>query len=388
MQNKQSAASGERLKVLDVIRGVTMILVVFHHVRGVTFGLYGSPSPLSEFLVAFRMPMFFFISGFLAYKTIDAWTWDFFRRRLGKKAMVELVPTVVFFSLFVTLTDWKWPFPGGYWFTVSLFGMLAAYYVVSFLCRLLCPVLRMPLLVALGVGSYLLPLAVHIPENLPYFPVLKTCSFFIFFIFGIIMGGHRQKFFSFVSNGVATALLIPVGLGSLIALHRIHGLSQVATSALTFVSGIALLTLIFAVFYSRREYWQRSGRLSRTLQYVGGRTLDIYVIHWFLLPRLPMLRECLLPVNSNAVIELALIGSVSIGVVAACLAVSAILRTSPVLAHLLFGAPMPVRQSADATLSPSVPESTSEPAAVYPRRRATLLPRVRMPRLHIRQSQR
>lgn len=93
------------MEVLDVIRGVTMILVVFHHVRGTTFGLYNSQSPLSEFLMSFRMPMFFFISGFVAYKAVDAWSWSFYGRRLWKKAMVELFPTAVFFGLFVGLTE-------------------------------------------------------------------------------------------------------------------------------------------------------------------------------------------------------------------------------------------------------------------------------------------
>lgn len=107
---QSASARTPRMEVLDVIRGVTMILVVFHHVRGTTFGLYNSQSPLSEFLMSFRMPMFFFISGFVAYKAVDAWSWSFYGRRLWKKAMVELFPTAVFFGLFVGLTEWDWDF--------------------------------------------------------------------------------------------------------------------------------------------------------------------------------------------------------------------------------------------------------------------------------------
>lgn len=382
MQRNLSSASGERLKVLDVIRGVTMILVVFHHVRGVTFGLYGTPSPLSEFFVAFRMPMFFFISGFVAYKAVEAWTWDFFRRRLVKKAMVELVPTAVFFALFMGLTDWKWTFPGGYWFTVSLFGMLAVYYIISALSRVFFPSLRLVMLIFAGVALYVLPYVVDIPADIPYFPVLKTCSFFIYFVYGVAMGSVKPVFFKVVSHPVVVATMAVVGVGALVVLRQFQVLPGEVKGALTFVGGFSLLNLIFAVFYTRRSFWNADGRLSRILQFVGRRTLDVYMIHWFLLPRLPMLHEFLLPASENAVIELILVGGVSVAVTGACIGVSAVLRTSPLLGHILFGAPLPRKDipvSAETVLSPS----EGVPSRRHRRRAAIVLPRMKMPHFNI-----
>lgn len=353
MQQSLSPAGKERLKVLDVIRGVTMILVVFHHVRGVTFGLYGSPSPLSEFFVAFRMPMFFFISGFVAYKAVDSWNMGLFRRRLGKKAMVELVPTVVFFSLFVALEGWDWTFPGGYWFTLALFGMLAAYYAVSTLCHYACPRARMTVLAVVALVLYTLPMAVDMKGITTLYPVEKTCSFFIFFVFGLAMGSSREKYFRVVSQRHVIAVLMAVSLGILAYQHFHRHLPQPLGLALTFAGSLALMNVVFAAFYTRRDYWHRDGRLSRTLQYVGRRTLDVYMLHWFLLPTIPALRNLMKPSGNNLAVELLVVGGVALLVTAVSIGISTLLRTSPFLAKYLFGVSAPKSAAVDDSVSPS-----------------------------------
>ena len=64
---ENSVAKKPRLEWLDALRGFTMILVVaYHTVEG--FGLEVKASSSMRFLILFRMPLFFFVSGFLAYK--------------------------------------------------------------------------------------------------------------------------------------------------------------------------------------------------------------------------------------------------------------------------------------------------------------------------------
>ena len=64
-----------RIHYIDALRGFTMLLVVFAHV--LTFGFGMQKSFLSELFITFRMPMFFFISGFIGYKAIDRWMLGF-----------------------------------------------------------------------------------------------------------------------------------------------------------------------------------------------------------------------------------------------------------------------------------------------------------------------
>ena len=51
-----------RLEWLDALRGFTMIMVVANHVLGLGFGMNGKVSASMQFLVMFRMPLFFFVS--------------------------------------------------------------------------------------------------------------------------------------------------------------------------------------------------------------------------------------------------------------------------------------------------------------------------------------
>ena len=62
-----------RLEWLDALRGFTMILVVANHVSQMGFEQNWKWSSSLPFLLLFRMPLFFFVSGFLAYKAAQVW---------------------------------------------------------------------------------------------------------------------------------------------------------------------------------------------------------------------------------------------------------------------------------------------------------------------------
>ena len=92
-----------RLGWLDALRGFTMLLVVTNHVALKSFGMQIRWSVALQFFLLFRMPLFFFISGFLAYKASRLWN----ARTLGeltlKKLRVQIIPTAVFFLLFLAM---------------------------------------------------------------------------------------------------------------------------------------------------------------------------------------------------------------------------------------------------------------------------------------------
>lgn len=90
----------ERLVYLDVMRGFTMFLVVLGHVGLQSVGIRYYDSVILHFFVTFRMPMFFFLSGYLGYKAVQYWSLDFFKERVKLKSFVQVVPLVIFFSVF------------------------------------------------------------------------------------------------------------------------------------------------------------------------------------------------------------------------------------------------------------------------------------------------
>ena len=131
--SERYSSNGERLKYVDVMRGLTMILVVYTHIAGLTFGIHNTTgTPLSSIMHSLRMPLFFFISGFIAYKSAAFWDGKNYLNRLLNKARVQLVPTFVFFGIFYIFIE-QVIFPYGYWFTLALFLCFLIYFTISFL---------------------------------------------------------------------------------------------------------------------------------------------------------------------------------------------------------------------------------------------------------------
>ena len=137
-KEQQILLSKQRIKYIDALRGFTMFLVVLQHIESIGFGIHPYESVLGNILVSFRMPMFFFISGYIAYKVSFDWNMDAYCSNLRKKAIVQLIPTVFFFSLF-TIAKAGNPISsfvtngwGGYWFTFVLFEMFVLFYSLSY----------------------------------------------------------------------------------------------------------------------------------------------------------------------------------------------------------------------------------------------------------------
>ena len=93
---------------------------------------------------------------------------------------------------------------------------------------------------------------------------------------------------------------------------------------------------VFSLFASHADYFNHNGQISRTMQYVGTRTLDIYLLHYFFLPNLSFMKPYFIH-NGNPALEFLLAALLAIVVLCISLAFSVIIRHSEFLAHFLFG---------------------------------------------------
>lgn len=130
-----------RIAYIDALRGFTMFLVVYWHVMALSFGIKVEESVIGAFFLTFRMPMFFFISGYLGYKALQYFGWESFKSLVKKKAFVQLVPTAIFFTLFhISINSSPLVFfkegLTGYWFTLVLFELFVCYYTVNQLIKM------------------------------------------------------------------------------------------------------------------------------------------------------------------------------------------------------------------------------------------------------------
>ena len=90
------------------------------------------------------------------------------------------------------------------------------------------------------------------------------------------------------------------------------------------------------------QSWFDVGRKSgRFLSFIGMRTLDIYLLHFLLLPKMSQVGEWLNSNQPNFVLSIVLSVSVALVVIAFCLLASQLLRVSPFLQLYLFGKKTP-----------------------------------------------
>lgn len=102
------------------------------------------------------------------------------------------------------------------------------------------------------------------------------------------------------------------------------------------LNGLLGITIVYNFFRKYQDSFSKETKLGRILQYIGRRTLDIYLLHYFLLPDLSNIGEYF--GSSSTVVGLFFGIAIALMVIAVCLVISNTIRLSPILGHYLFGA--------------------------------------------------
>lgn len=331
----------KRLREFDALRGFSMILVVFSHVL-LCAGIEGNEFAVPTAITMFRMPLFFFVSGFFAYRDLSKWTGPTFKRVLAQKVKAQIVCTMVFYTFrYYTLgadpIGWLDKGFQGYWFTIVLFQMFVLYTmsnIISLFTKRNISLEIMAVVAVIGFGL----IASHIyPEDRIWIVISGSnlCYFIQWFVLGLAVRKYHSKFERMISGNDVKALLI-VGFVGICCLLYTDFFKEHETYAkmLSVIGSYVGLISVVSLFYSAKDYFQRDSQIPNTLCFVGRRTLDIYMLHYFFLPSLIAVGPLM---QGNLFFQL------SIGLLAACvvsafsLAMSWSLRTSPLLADWLFG---------------------------------------------------
>lgn len=346
----------KRIEYIDALRGFTMILVVFSHVEAKSFG-FADPTFINSLFLSFRMPLFFFVSGFIAYKASMQWNLATWWQMSKKKMLIQLIPTFVFGLIyayayagtdileFVTLNNKL-----GYWFTIALFEIFIIVYTANTLLYNNDPkVHRRRMMVALIILSAGLFLAKIVLKSVPalneagnWFTLHHTFNYFQYFAFGYICTMYKEEFNRMLENRFVPAVIIT--LFAALFYTKVCCIGELASGGVwkmvdimfEAVLGYLGLLIVYNTFKTYQSSFTADKKVGRALQFIGRRTLDIYLLHYFFLPHLPQLGNMLAD-GKNATLELFLGLLLSLIVTGMCLAVSGILRTSPLLGKWLFG---------------------------------------------------
>lgn len=352
----------KRLSWLDALRGFTMILVVAYHVAQFAFHENEKTSAALPFLVLMRMPLFFFVSGFLAYKAAFSWTIPNALALTWKKIKVQVIPTVVFLCIFVVFRmkgDFMdglmrllaSPTKGGYWFTWVLLQMFIIYYVCCYIGKWLQRLIGennwlTPMLLFLGwAGSVFAYETLYMPKTFTfhkdlffdYSSLVQTIRYMQFFLLGNIVRRYWSRVEQLFDTSWFFPLVVTLAVICCADIFQLHTLRKVWTNLPRTVAMYSLLLLVVMFFRHYKTWFDGGQRVGRFLSFIGTRTLDIYLLHFLLLPKLPQVGEWLNANQPNFVLSIVLSVSVGLVVIAFCLLVSQLLRVSPFLELYLFG---------------------------------------------------
>lgn len=101
--------------------------------------------------------------------------------------------------------------------------------------------------------------------------------------------------------------------------------------------GLLGIIVCFTYFRVNEKYFCKDRLIGKAMQYIGKRTLDIYLLHYFFLPsELPFLKG-IITNDSSATVCLFTTFTIALAVVAVCLLTSSVLRLSPFVAKWVFG---------------------------------------------------
>ena len=328
-----------RIEYIDAMRGFTMILVVYSHICHFCFG--DSLLGFNATLFLFRLPCFFLISGWL-FEPVSRRP---FRQIVRKKFMVQIVPTFIFLLLLDPPPEFfhqLGALKGGYWFTFALFEFFIIY-MLSIRC---CWRWTWLLAMAVSVGSFCFSayqnhLHVIAPNYSLLSPLLDISGFlsigvwryYLFFYIGTLVRRHFDAFVKITNNQLVIVLLTVLFFAISSTPHPVSAILEYLRFNF---GGIFGMFMVFVIFRHAAS-WLKRIYISKHLQYVGTRTLDIYMLHYFFLPRFLIEYGSLLHSYNNSILEFIVIMPIAMGVLLISLIFSYILRLSPFLAKYLFG---------------------------------------------------
>lgn len=361
-ESQPTAQSSSRMPWLDAMRGMTMILVVAYHVAQFGFQENEKTSAALPFLMLFRMPLFFFVSGFLAHKARFNWNITNTLSLLWKKMKIQIIPALIFLSVFIIfkvngkfwdgfLAAMKNPTKSGYWFTWVLLHMFIIYYVLSmmgyFIRRHICDnkvvaCMTWILLWLLSIAAYetlYMPrfFTYHKTNFFTYSSLVQTIRFTQFFLLGNIVHRYWNRVQRLFDSRWFFPIVTVTAAVCCADIFRWHTMKMMWTNLPRTMAMYCLMLLVVMFFRHCSAWFTPEQRLGKGLIYIGTRTLDVYLLHFLFIPHVPAIGTWLNVNHPNFLLDILLSVGIALPVVGFCLLISRLLHTSPALGRLLFG---------------------------------------------------
>lgn len=232
----------------------------------------------------------------------------------------------------------------GYWFTFSLFLFI----LISICCQLLLTRIlpskhlwvtnSLLFIIALFMYSLSIPaIRDRIVTNEYMYNLIDIGHWkhFLYFVLGAIVKKNLQLIEKLLASTFFTFTIVSAFI--LMTIYSNYMINHINT-LYRFTFPILWIVISFMFFRHYQEAFIKNTFIGKCFQVIGKRTLDIYYLHYLLLPIqlsevLPVFHDTPIPVVEYFTTTL-----IVAVIIIICLVVSSFIRLSPTLAHYLFGA--------------------------------------------------
>lgn len=275
----------ERLAYFDALKCLGILLVINGHVLffGMNINTYDSPSTLM--LYSFKMPLFFFISGFFAFKENIFGSMDL--KQIRNKFMFLVLPAIVFYC-FLSLVEQGEGYLdffvnglGKYWFTFTLFEIFVIYYsVISLVNSKTMLALILIILAVVGVGY----LGLFRKYDIAFFDFNHLAKYFQFFVIGVLSKMHVSIYDKFLRNEWVKFISISAFFVLLFILYQ----TDMSAGIYHFMRDIILrylgLYIVISLFYCNQKVFNSNDKINKLILSIGQNSLAIYLLQYLFMP--------------------------------------------------------------------------------------------------------
>lgn len=282
--NKSSSQQGGRIAYLDALKAFAILLVIEGHVRILGMGISPYESLSGLMLYSFEIPIFFFVSGYLAFKV--SLSFKQLYKSLISKFLLLVIPAVVFRTVINIIEHNSLLSPlydgfGKYWFTITLFECFLLYYIIQSSMKRSAIVNATLILFSLAGIAMLGKIGNIGPRILD---LGHLSRYFYFFTIGILARKYQPYYEKLNYNQYFRAIVITVFFLLLLILDYdiwpkplFHLLRDVVLRLL----GTLLMVFLFA---SNEKFFSKSTQFNSIIREIGRKTLPIYLLQYFFIP--------------------------------------------------------------------------------------------------------
>lgn len=237
-------------------------------------------------LYTFNMPIFFFVSGFLAYKNRQESERELMWN-IWKKFLFLVIPAVIV-KCFMDLLHQQNPLLvlqdgfGGYWFTITLFECFLLYYVVWMLVKNVRWRMIVLICVALmGIGL----LSVFGADFGPIVVDLnRLTKYFQYFVMGVLAMRHKKLFEKTMRNELLKALSIFAFFGLLFTINWQMWPTPVFHLLRDLIMRYLGTFIVVSWFVCHAELFNSETKINKMIMKIGQCSLAIYLLQYFFIP--------------------------------------------------------------------------------------------------------